>query len=105
MVAFFFQAEDGIRDLTVTGVQTCALPIYHISIFDRDETFERRSDGEGLGLNLCKQIVLLHHGKIWVDSDVKIGRASCRKECRYRWSQHHLKKNGAVHRDDRAQTT
>src|SRR2546430_13494321 len=25
--AFFFQAEDGIRDLTVTGVQTCALPI------------------------------------------------------------------------------
>src|SRR5205085_6409459 len=25
---FFFQAEDGIRDLTVTGVQTCALPIY-----------------------------------------------------------------------------
>src|SRR2546430_6293480 len=33
---FFFQAEDGIRDLTVTGVQTCALPI---SEFDplRDE--------------------------------------------------------------------
>src|SRR2546427_12725736 len=27
-VSFFFQAEDGIRDLTVTGVQTCALPIY-----------------------------------------------------------------------------
>src|SRR5688572_32203341 len=26
-VVFFFQAEDGIRDLTVTGVQTCALPI------------------------------------------------------------------------------
>src|SRR6266478_4844648 len=26
---FFFQAEDGIRDLTVTGVQTCALPIYN----------------------------------------------------------------------------
>src|SRR2546430_4324543 len=28
---FFFQAEDGIRDLTVTGVQTCALPIYFIT--------------------------------------------------------------------------
>src|SRR5207248_7154108 len=28
---FFFQAEDGIRDRTVTGVQTCALPI----LFDR----------------------------------------------------------------------
>src|SRR2546427_3004376 len=29
---FFFQAEDGIRDLTVTGVQTCALPIYPASV-------------------------------------------------------------------------
>src|SRR2546430_13514164 len=28
LLCFFFQAEDGIRDLTVTGVQTCALPIY-----------------------------------------------------------------------------
>src|SRR2546430_16324201 len=28
---FFFQAEDGIRDLTVTGVQTCALPISQAS--------------------------------------------------------------------------
>src|SRR2546430_2790375 len=28
---FFFQAEDGIRDLTVTGVQTCALPISRAS--------------------------------------------------------------------------
>src|SRR5256885_4763568 len=27
MVVFFFQAEDGIRDYKVTGVQTCALPI------------------------------------------------------------------------------
>src|SRR5256886_9225649 len=37
---FFFQAEDGIRDLTVTGVQTCALPIWllaareHLGIAD-----------------------------------------------------------------------
>src|SRR3989442_5624828 len=28
VVHFFFQAEDGIRDADVTGVQTCALPIY-----------------------------------------------------------------------------
>src|SRR2546427_7383027 len=28
LLFFFFQAEDGIRDLTVTGVQTCALPIW-----------------------------------------------------------------------------
>jgi len=27
IVFFFFQAEDGIRDVAVTGVQTCALPI------------------------------------------------------------------------------
>src|SRR6266478_269476 len=27
---FFFQAEDGLRDLTVTGVQTCALPIFPV---------------------------------------------------------------------------
>ena len=27
VVFFFFQAEDGIRDVAVTGVQTCALPI------------------------------------------------------------------------------
>src|SRR2546422_5795439 len=27
---FFFQAEDGIRDVAVTGVQTCALPIFFI---------------------------------------------------------------------------
>src|SRR5690349_24974705 len=29
MLCFFFQAEDGIRDLYVTGVQTCALPIWN----------------------------------------------------------------------------
>src|SRR5205085_4090531 len=37
---FFFQAEDGIRCLTVTGVQTCALPIYH-----RDRARRRRRTG------------------------------------------------------------
>src|SRR5262249_57930380 len=31
---FFFQAEDGIRDWSVTGVQTCALPIY-LGLSDR----------------------------------------------------------------------
>src|SRR5256886_12164679 len=38
---FFFQAEDGIRDLTVTGVQTCALPIYDFGrIADKRERTE-----------------------------------------------------------------
>src|SRR5690625_5419720 len=36
---FFFQAEDGIRDGHVTGVQTCALPIYLI----KDETNQKRA--------------------------------------------------------------
>ena len=31
---FFFQAEDGIRDYDVTGVQTCALPIWKVYKFD-----------------------------------------------------------------------
>src|SRR5256885_7540136 len=34
---FFFQAEDGIRDYKVTGVQTCALPIYRF--FELNESF------------------------------------------------------------------
>src|SRR2546430_12588797 len=33
---FFFQAEDGIRDLTVTGVQTCALPISYAHVLGLD---------------------------------------------------------------------
>src|SRR5256886_12470061 len=37
---FFFQAEDGIRDLTVTGVQTCALPIFQDVVYrTEDEKF------------------------------------------------------------------
>src|SRR5256884_5664019 len=36
---FFFQAEDGIRDVAVTGVQTCALPIF----------FNRRAFGPAIG--------------------------------------------------------
>src|SRR3712207_4336849 len=33
MFFFFFQAEDGIRDIGVTGVQTCALPIFNYTDF------------------------------------------------------------------------
>src|SRR5690606_40758338 len=32
MFFFFFQAEDGIRDFHVTGVQTCALPIFPVGV-------------------------------------------------------------------------
>src|SRR5688572_6953793 len=45
---FFFQAEDGIRDLTVTGVQTCALPISTVILLAHDP---RRLD-EAAALNV-----------------------------------------------------
>src|SRR5437870_9772407 len=44
---FFFQAEDGIRDGHVTGVQTCALPI---SFYLRDEAPDVRVVESGLDL-------------------------------------------------------
>src|SRR5205085_828242 len=53
---FFFQAEDGIRDLTVTGVQTCALPITLVDTV-------RNLDALGADM-----IVMRHHraGAAWV---------------------------------------
>src|SRR6202022_4956820 len=44
---FFFQAEDGIRDIGVTGVQTCALPIS--PMIARPSPVARRSAGVGSG--------------------------------------------------------
>src|SRR5256885_5529836 len=41
-VFFFFQAEDGIRDYKVTGVQTCALPIYIDVIIARCSMLDAR---------------------------------------------------------------
>src|SRR2546427_6595148 len=41
---FFFQAEDGIRDLTVTGVQTCALPISPDAADQREAAIAKRLD-------------------------------------------------------------
>ena len=35
---FFFQAEDGIRDYKVTGVQTCALPIFLFNYYSANRT-------------------------------------------------------------------
>src|SRR6267378_5237755 len=40
---FFFQAEDGIRDLYVTGVQTCALPIFLAGLEWLVEEFQKRN--------------------------------------------------------------
>src|SRR5256884_1580743 len=44
---FFFQAEDGIRDVAVTGVQTCALPIYRLAldaVVRRVKNLDRKHD-------------------------------------------------------------
>src|SRR2546430_1086465 len=41
LIFFLFQAEDGIRDLTVTGVQTCALPISHTRTNDASGLLRR----------------------------------------------------------------
>src|SRR5205809_4465816 len=47
---FFFQAEDGIRDVAVTGVQTCALPI-SICVSHRPGLFTERYFHHGIDLN------------------------------------------------------
>src|SRR5690606_40069472 len=41
-LCFFFQAEDGIRDFHVTGVQTCALPIFPVVRFPNRPTLDNR---------------------------------------------------------------
>src|SRR2546426_867191 len=45
---FFFQAEDGIRDYKVTGVQTCALPIWAV-VAGGARQVRRRASGTGAG--------------------------------------------------------
>src|SRR5256885_4024998 len=48
--SFFFQAEDGIRDYKVTGVQTCALPIFAYTVVgDAVNTESRLSDAASVG--------------------------------------------------------
>src|SRR2546422_6012544 len=71
---FFFQAEDGIRDVAVTGVQTCALPIVFRGKIPPDElqasyaraavcvlpsVLDARGDTEGLGVVLLEA---MNHG-------------------------------------------
>src|SRR5260221_10777668 len=95
---FFFQAEDGIRDHCVTGVQTCALPI------SRSARGQARRPALRRGLKMrrfsfclftfliCVGIAFGQTGTsslVGTVSDPEIGRASCRKECRSRWSPYH----------------
>ena len=48
LVFFFFQAEDGIRDYKVTGVQTCALPIWNKHWISCTKLMKSRLGGSGL---------------------------------------------------------
>src|SRR5947208_11956644 len=84
---FFFQAEDGIRDDLVTGVQTCALPI--------SACVEPRDRRHGL-LDACRNPVAQLHG---VTVGYNLRRSEERrvgKECRSRWSPDDYKKNERI---------
>src|SRR5205823_7955802 len=95
---FFFQAEDGIRDKLVTGVQTCALPIYYRTAegarstgrqtptgrrTSEGERRERRSSYRGAGGWPMPQPCLFFW---WSGASraqrKEIGRASCREKVR-----------------------
>src|SRR6266536_3515469 len=51
---FFFQAEDGIRDPLVTGVQTCALPILGLAIDDFGTGYSSLSRVKDLPVDILK---------------------------------------------------
>src|SRR2546430_10221063 len=84
---FFFQAEDGIRDLTVTGVQTCALPIFRTRwrLYFRTGWTARfwsyraraapPSRPTATGASTNRHCAILD----WVQKSWQIGRASCRE--------------------------
>src|SRR2546430_10886753 len=85
---FFFQAEDGIRDLTVTGVQTCALPISALRRFaDRRSRSLRLTVGDTGEVypvsyySLTRQFGKKRKQEISGSFVTvrKIGRASCRE--------------------------
>src|SRR5256884_3993148 len=95
---FFFQAEDGIRDVAVTGVQTCALPIWkafqillvwqHGDVRDAEEIHvPHRQQGHQhrqIALKRCAAKMLVHRAKAIRSEERRVG-----KECRSRWSPYH----------------
>src|SRR3989475_5370824 len=92
---FFFQAEDGIRDLTVTGVQTCALPISRVMTLT--STYDHRViQGAESGMFLRKLDAVLQGEErfyeVVAETLAITGRSEERrvgKECRSRWSPYH----------------
>src|SRR3712207_8209593 len=91
---FFFQAEDGIRDIGVTGVQTCALPI-----FPPEFTRAERFDGVfflDLPSNAERDAIWkLYRNHFGIPDnqarpdDSRSEERRVGKECRSRWSPYH----------------
>src|SRR2546422_8530207 len=75
---FFFQAEDGIRDVAVTGVQTCALPIF-LKGGDRADLVHP-TDDPATRQRQCEPGPLPRTRS----EERRVG-----KECRSRWSPYH----------------
>src|SRR5256885_12203283 len=89
--SFFFQAEDGIRDYKVTGVQTCALPISmgHGQSWETLATPEAAgplaSNGPTLYMGGFQGLYRSSDGgRTWRSEERRVG-----KECRSRWSPYH----------------
>src|SRR2546430_13261558 len=95
---FFFQAEDGIRDLTVTGVQTCALPIsrnYQSALDSYNELLKKR-DNSAMASDLVhqqegEQFRVLDPPSLPRSPSFPKRSEERRvgKECRSRWSPYH----------------
>ena len=77
---FFFQAEDGIRDSPVTGVQTCALPIYYLADPEQVELLPGAAEGMKMLRDCGVGLVLVTNRS----EERRVG-----KECRSRWSPYH----------------
>src|SRR5438552_18614521 len=87
-ILFFFQAEDGIRDDLVTGVQTCALPISYARVTTQMVPDPVRHH---LGRHPCVGRGRLENRVGYRDVH-EIGRASCRERCRSRVSAYSVNK-------------
>src|SRR5256885_12195190 len=103
---FFFQAEDGIRDYKVTGVQTCALPILAVARLDRLPDRRRDRNGRDVeGVRRARTHRLGDADEAAADglgAGRKLRRSGERRvgeEGRSRWAADHLKKKKKKQRE------